>query len=336
MVQRRVLSDSQILTDLQQRMADGLLHPENLIHHQGYGNRRDKIAAWAFAFLSGFARLMPRRLGYAVFAGIYGFVGWAAFPIKRQVKARLNLAFPEKSPRERARIYGDFWQNFGRTNFEILDYERFTATLLERIEVEGEAHIRAARDQGKPLIFVHAHQTNWELIFPLVKSLVDQDLCGLYATLAIPQIHRRILHRRIEGGGFPYPRHFRGALALVLRDLRAGHPLVIALDQRAPGARYPFFGHGAQTTLVPIRLAQRSGGHLIPVNMERLGSSDRFRVTFHPNLLPDPAPEDLDLVDVLADYNSLLEGWITERPSDWFWLHDRWAKNTRWDRTSPK
>ena len=161
------------------------------------------------------------------------------------------------------------------------------------------------------------------LFFPLSKASSIKTFAGSMPPLPFPKSLGGFSIDGLRGGGFPYPRHFRGALALVLRDLRAGHPLVIALDQRAPGARYPFFGHGAQTTLVPIRLAQRSGGHLIPVNMERLGSSDRFRVTFHPNLLPDPAPEDLDLVDVLANYNSLLEGWITERPSDWFWLHDR-------------
>ena len=327
-------SDSQILQDLRQRVADGTLHPENLIHHEGNGSRRDKIATWTFSILSGFARLMPRRLGYAVFARIYAFLGWAAFPVKRQVKARLELAFPDKIPQERSKIYGAFWRNFGRTNFEILDHERFNHSLLSRIDIQGAEHVQSARDCGKPIVFVHAHQTNWEIIFPVAKCLVDQDLCGLYATLAIPQIHRRVLHRRIEGGGFPYPRHFRGSLALVMRDLRAGHPLVIALDQRAPGANYPFFGQDAQTTLVPIRLAQRTGAHLIPVEMVRLGGTDRFRVTFHPNLLPDPVPEDLDLVSVLGSYNDLLEGWITKTPHDWFWLHNRWEKNSGWERAS--
>ena len=341
-----IVSDAQILADLKNQVAAGHIHRANLDGFEGLGSRRDRLANRAYLGLSFLARTLPPSGGSALFSWGFSNFGDLIPPVRKRIKAHLNLAFPDMDARARLKLRKQFLRRFGQTVFESLAYERFAENLLEQVNLEGVEHIHAARAAKKPLILVHAHQANWEIIFPVAKSLIDQELCGLYAALSVPQLHRRTLHRRLEGGGRPYPRHFKGALGYIMRDLRAGHPLIVALDQRAPGETYPFLGHGAQTTLVPIRLALRTGAHLIPVDIERLERiptalgqgaqatsardkkqvSHKFRLTFHPNLIPEGKEKTADPAHILARYNELLEGWIRARPADWFWLHERWAK----------
>ena len=322
---KSVPRDTEILRDLRQWVAEGSVHPKNLLNREGSGTVRDRLVTMVFNSMSALARLLPRRIGYGICVNLFEFIGWVAFPFRRNIKTRLGLALPKESRQTRNRVYREFWRDFGRTFFEILDHERFYQNILSRIEVFGAEHVVAAQNSAKPIVFVHAHQTNWEIILPVIKSLINQEICALYATLAIPQLHRRILHRRLQrGGGRFYPRHFRGSVSFVLKDLQAGHDLVVALDQRAPGKRYPFFGQPAKTTLVPIRLAQKTDAHLIPIDAERLNTTDKFRVTFHPNLLGYPTGVNTDPKEILSKYNELLEGWIKERPASWFWLHNRW------------
>ena len=40
--------------------------------------------------------------------------------------------------------------------------------------------------------------------------------------------------------------------------------------------------------------------------------------------MPEEGQDKVTPEELLTAYNTLLEGWIRERPADWFWLHDRW------------
>jgi KDO2-lipid IV(A) lauroyltransferase len=31
-----------------------------------------------------------------------------------------------------------------------------------------------------------------------------------------------------------------------------------------------------------------------------------------------------DVAETMAEVNEIIEGWITERPEQWLWVHSRW------------
>src|SRR3546814_14286459 len=84
-------------------------------------------------------------------------------------------------------------------------------------------------------------------------------------------------------------------------------------------------------TLLPIMtlfrsadLALRFRCPVIPVRVESL-SGVRFRITVDPPMtLPDTGDRQTDIRLLLTRMNAMLEGWIRERPEQWFWVHRRW------------
>ena len=272
------------------------------------------------------AKSLPKGLGYTLFSGLFVFFGWLLFPIRSKINRRLRLSFPDASNAQLAKIRRAFWVNFGKTNYEILSQDNFGADSHERVEVQGLAHVSEAREAGRAIVFVHAHQANWEVLLHFCEWAAQHPICGIYSPLAVPQLHRLSLFRRTRTGTRIYPRSFKGSVAAALKDLSKGYPMIVALDQRINGGiPVPFFGKDAMTAYVPVKMAQRMDAHLIPIDLERLPGHGRFKITFHPNLLPEENPKEVDPADILMRYNALLESWIKDRPQDWFWLHNRWG-----------
>ena len=319
----RVLNDAEILTELREAVAAGSLHLANLEGKEGSGNLQDRLANAAFRGLSFVARTLPRRLGYRIFARLSQLADLVPI-IRRGLNERLSIAFPEVRRADLRHMRRQFWYQHGQTLFETLDYERFAADLIDKVQVEGREHVDAALAEGRPLVLIHNHQSNSEIMANILHVLVGTKLSGIYAPLAIPQLHRRILHRRTAQQFILYPRNLRGGMRLMAARLAEGYPMVITLDQRVPGIWHPFFGKPASSTIVPLVFAQRARARLLPIDLARLDNQGHFRLTFHPSLLPDEGADRIKPEALLTAYNTLLEGWIRERPADWFWLHDRW------------
>ena len=146
--------------------------------------------------------------------------------MRRRVLHNLALAFPEKTGAQRRAIARAFWRGFGQSAFEALDPDRLMRGLDQGLEIEGLEHVVAAQKQlggataeqnvKTGLVFVHAHQAAWELIFPVIEQLMG-PVSGIYAPVSIPAIHRRVLYRRILFGGRPIPALFRMQRPMGLR-----------------------------------------------------------------------------------------------------------------------
>ena len=319
----RVPSDAEILADLRKAVADGSIHPANLEGLEGSGSRSDQMLSGLFRGLSLIARTLPRRFGYRLFGRVSQLAELVP-KIRRELNARFKIAFPEADATDLTRLRRQFWYQHGQTLFEMFDYERFAAHIMDKVQIEGKEHVDATLAARRPLVLIHNHQTNSELMLNILYRIVGTKLSGIYAPLAIPQLQRRILHRRMQQGILLYPRNLRGGMKHMSANLAEGYPMIITLDQRVPGIWHPFFGKPASSTVVPLVYAQRAGARIIPMDLARLDNQGHFKLTFHPSLIPDEGADEIKPEDLLTAYNTLLEGWIRERPADWFWLHDRW------------
>jgi len=97
------------------------------------------------------------------------------------------------------------------------------------------------------------------------------------------------------------------------------------VDQKLnEGIPVPFFGRPAMTAPTLAVLALRYRCDVLPVRVERRDGA-RFRLTIYPPLrLPDTGSRAADIGKLMEAVNATLEGWIRERPEQWFWLHRRW------------
>src|SRR5215471_11992094 len=109
-------------------------------------------------------RLLPRTLARTVGAGI-GAIAFRALGRLRRVGLRnLQLAFPEKTDRDREAILRSEYRNLGFLLAEFCKMPDYTSETASRfIRYEGLENYLAARERGKGVLVLIGHLGAWEL-----------------------------------------------------------------------------------------------------------------------------------------------------------------------------
>lgn len=249
-------------------------------------------------------------------------------PLLRADKvARKNLAraFPDWTQQQIDSVVREVWDNLGRGAGEFAHIDRVDPTDPNGpVEVVGLENLIAARDQGS-FIIVSAHMANWE-VAGLVAAYQGCPLSTIYRTADNPWMDKYLRHLRSGIAGELIPKG-RAGTRVAISALKRGLPLGVLIDQKLnEGVPVPFFGRPAMTASAPVEMALRYDVPILPVRLERIEKT-RFRVTILPPMeRPNTGDQEQDALTVLTEFNRLLEGWIRERPGQWFWVHKRWPE----------
>lgn len=257
-------------------------------------------------------------LGGALFRGIGPFLR-----ADRVARRNLARAFPDWDKARIDACMRGVWDNLGRGAGEFALMHRVDASDPHgRVEVVGLEHLLAARRQGG-FVVMSAHMANWEIASKVPAGL-GFPLNNIYRSAANPWMDRYVRKIRGRFTNRLIPKGLAGART-AMAGLKAGEPLGVLMDQKLnEGVPVPFFGRPAMTAPAPVEMALRLGVPMLPVRLERIDKT-RFRVTIHPPMAhPDSGDPRADALSVLGEFNALLEGWIRERPEQWFWVHKRW------------
>src|SRR5574340_480401 len=114
------------------------------------------------AVIRGFIRvlmLLPLPVAPAIGTAL-GQVGWAlSSRLRRDMRATLSVAFPEKSPAERDAIARASLVHLGRCGAEVVTMRQWAARVDEVVEATPEtlSTVERARARGKGIVFVLGH-----------------------------------------------------------------------------------------------------------------------------------------------------------------------------------
>jgi heptosyltransferase-2 len=191
--------------------------------------------------------------------------------------------------------------------------------IRKHLDLSSIERSRTRVDAPKSLIFVINHIGNWELfaLFPKVlrpgtHGFIYQRLSNRFVDDHVRKARERTGLRVIER---------QQGLSQSVTLLKAGGALGILNDQHAgdKGVWVPFFGRLASTTPLPAILAKKTGAELLPAAIVTVGPA-RWRLE-----LCDFIPQQgASIEEVTYRANLSLESLIFKRPSDWFWVHQRW------------
>src|SRR5205814_1253721 len=148
-------------------------------------------------------------------------------------------------------------------------------------------------------------------------------LAQIYRAANNPLIDRMIA--RLRGGKSELiPKGAIASRRAVAALRRGGHVSLLADQKLNDGIAVPFFGRPAMTAPALALLALHYDCDVLPARVERLDGA-RFRLTIYPALpLSKSGDRSADVLALMTAVNATLEGWIRERPEQWFWLHRRW------------
>ncbi len=285
--------------------------------------RIEYAAAWPFIKLLG---ILPRPLSRAF--GIS--LGWTVYLLHcrlRQVGMRnLELAFPDKSTVERARILRGEFTSIGRQLAEVCQFPRYTTENVEQVVVyDGLENYEEAYTRGKGVLFLTAHFGGWEVsafthsMHGHPMHVVMRPMDNVYLDSMIREYRTMHGNKMVDKDDF-----VRGLLSA----MKAGEAVGILMDTNMTppqGIFVDFFGIPACTASGLARIALRTDAAVVPGFTIWDSSLGKYRLRF------DPAVELVRTGDLDADihantqkFTTIIEDYVRKYPEQWLWVHRRW------------
>ncbi len=271
-------------------------------------------------------RWLPRPAARACGTAIAILAYWA-LPRLRAVGLRnLEMAFPEKSPREREHILKGEYLSLGRLLAEVPKFPTYTKQNVERIAIyDGLENYQQASARGKGVLLMTAHMGGWE-IGSFVHSLHGQWLNIIVRNLDNPLLDRWVRQTREMHGNRTHDKNefARGMLQAMKRGETVG--ALMDTNMTPPqGVFVNFFGIPACTAAGLARVARHTGAAVVPAFTiwdEKLG---KYRIRFEP-AIPLVTTEDAeaDAISNTQNYTAAIEAAIRRNPEQWLWVHRRW------------
>lgn len=283
-----------------------------------------RLEAVGFDLFTGLVRLLGVDAASAFGGWLIRTLGPLSGATHRLARRNIELAFPDNDSAWREQVLADQWENLGRTFFEIPVMERVLPS-TGRVELVNGERLHQIAAGGRPVVFVSGHFSNWEV---MPAAIVDSGvICQMtYRATNNPYVDDRIKKSRFRYGVRLFaPKGGDGSREL-LKAMNRGESVALMNDQKFnSGEAAPFFGHLAHTAPAPTRLALRFGTVLQPMSVQRIKGA-RFRAVVHePIELPHTGNRSEDIAAGVRAVNAFVEARIRERPSEWFWVHKRWA-----------
>ena len=250
------------------------------------------------------------------FGGLIGRTIGPRLAASRKALGNINAALPDA---DAPQILTGMWDNLGRV---IMEYPHLEHLARDRTEIIGAGILEQYKDT--PAILFTAHLANWE-ICPIA-ALIQQNfkVSSIYRAPNNPFSDKILARARsFKGRLKTIPKSKTGTRNLI-KALQNNEHIGILIDQKYnEGIEADFFGRPAMTSPAFVQLAQKFNCPLIPLRIERINGA-QFKMTILPPLNSQIDIQNESVEEIVTKAHTLLEEWITDRPSEWLWLHRRW------------
>jgi Kdo2-lipid IVA lauroyltransferase/acyltransferase len=285
--------------------------------------RLEYALAWPFITA---LRLLPRPLARAEGITLAWLIYLFHFRLRRVGMRNLELAFPEKSRRRRARILRGEFNSLGRHLAEICKFPQYTLENINRVIVyDGFENYERAFARGKGVLFLTAHFGGWELS-AFAHSLHGHPLRIVMRPMDNIYLDRLIRSYRTMHGNTTVDKDdfVRGLIAA----MKKGEVVGILMDTNMTppqGVFVDFFGIPACTASGLARIALRTDAAVVPGFSVWDPALRKYRLRFEPAVeLIRTGDNEADIVANTQLFTKIIEDYVRRYPEQWLWVHRRW------------
>ena len=190
--------------------------------------------------------------------------------------------------------------------------------LRSLVEIRGQEHIEAVLDSGRGVILLTGHFTSLEI-------------GGRLFTLSMPlqAMYRTQKNRLFDSYLYTRRKSYlenvisRKNTRQMIRGIKKLIPTWYAPDQNFPKEKNvfaPFMGVQTATISAGSRIAQSSGGAMLPFYPERKKDGSGYIIWIEPPLMDFPSGDDVR--DATA-INASIEKFVRQNPEQYLWVHKR-------------
>lgn len=221
------------------------------------------------------------------------------------------------------RIAYGFYENLGESMVEFLRLPYLSAEELRHwAQLDGVEHLEAALARGRGAILLTAHLGNWEICGTLMglSGYPTTAITRAQSDSALTEMLQRV--RRTHGLNVVSVSDLRACIRVLKDNQCLG--ILGDLNTSSPAAFVQVFGRPAATYFGTAYLAHLSGAAILPIFDERLPDHSH-RVRIGPPIPPaETGDRRHDLFLTTIRTQQVIEQEIRRRPTDWFWLLQRW------------
>ncbi|EKF74880.1 lipid A biosynthesis lauroyl acyltransferase [Alcanivorax hongdengensis A-11-3] len=267
-------------------------------------------------------------LPFAVNRGIASLLGRLISRLpgeaRRVTDTNLRLCYPDLDENQRRQLARLSLVESSKNTFEIALFWRHPDQGLRRIvAIDGDAPLRQAVADGKPIMILAPHQGCWEVLNFWLAS--EFGLHAMFAPSGLPEVDQLIRTGREHFGSTMYPTTARGVAGLV-RAMKKGALTAILPDQvpdRRSGVHAPFFGQPAYTGTLASKLIRQTGAVTFLAWARRLPGTQGFEIRVRQ---ATPVSADADLEAALTAMNADIARLINEDPAQYLWSYKRFRR----------
>ena len=270
-------------------------------------------------------RRLPRTFAIWFLERLAQVAYWTLRETRTKTQRHLRVAFGDQLSEDQVRATSrQVFLSLGRNAADALRLPQLMKDGLDRhVRFVGREHLDQAYARGNGVLCITGHLGCWELLAAAIARHYPLAVVG--AELYDPRLNAMLVAEREKAGYKSFPRT-SGGTRQILRWLKRGGLVGLLIDQdtRVDGEFVDFFGRPAKTPAGPIVLAERTGAALIPLAI-RMNSDLTHTIEVGPEIhLQNSGDSRADRLANIEKLSKAVEGFISEYPTQWVWMHERW------------
>ena len=287
----------------------------------------DWLACGLVKVIGGLFCLFPPSVGVWVGERLGDLAAWCQ-PTRARIGVKNLLAafHGTLSVEQSRRIIRACYRQLGAGMVELLRLPVIDRAYIDRyLAMEGAEYLERAIADGRPVIALTAHYGNWELASILGAFRGYPPVAVARAQKHFPRLYRLLISYR-ESKGCTIV-HKGGAMRRLMAALDQRRLVGIVGDQASrQGIFVDFFGRPAQFATGPFELAYLKRAVLVPAFIHRVRGPFHRLVIEPPIELSHEGERGEAIHNGVAWFAELLRRHVTEDPTQWLWMHNRWKR----------
>jgi KDO2-lipid IV(A) lauroyltransferase len=241
-------------------------------------------------------------------------------------KKNINYVGIEKSDKKISFMVSEAWDNFGRFIAEFAHLSKLSdQEISQMIEIENFDRLQQLVKNNEPFILFTGHFANWDLALSQMSKL-NIEISVVYRKANNPYVDKIIRETRLRKNINLIEKGPQGFKELI-KSLRLKRPIIMLVDQRMnQGIEVPFMGRPAMTADAIAKIALQFNYKVIPAQIIRIHHSSKFKAIIHDEIkIVKTDNTEQGIYEILLKINKMLESWVMQNPTQWFWFHNRWG-----------
>ncbi|MBR2207707.1 MAG: lysophospholipid acyltransferase family protein [Synergistaceae bacterium] len=247
-------------------------------------------------------------------------------PRGKLILENLERVYPHSSELWRKDIRSEVYKNLAWTLAETLALQKNQAQALDWVKVKNEKIINDLMRQNHGALLLSGHFGNWELGASwLTQNAIKHGhkMYVIYQAIHDKDIDEYLIKMREDYGLVMLDKNI--SVMKISHLLKDGAHIILLNDVSGESRlRVPFMGVDATNMPGPALMAMLSGCAVVPLCIFRDAPFEHELEIFEPLEFPDIKNHEERLNLITLEMNKAVEKFIRMRPSQWFWLHNRW------------